>query len=64
MGSTGHAKAEQFILSHLEGAQVEQDKFTADTAAGRFAMNNIIAKFPGKKTASLCWRGTTTRIIR
>ena len=33
LGSDGHAKAEQFILSHLEGAQIEQDKFTVDTAA-------------------------------
>ena len=49
LGSPGHAKAEQFILSHLAGAQVEQDKFTAQTAAGPFAMNNIIAKYPGKK---------------
>ena len=49
LGSAGHAKAEQFILSHLQGAQIEQDKFSVQTAAGPFAMNNIIAKFPGKK---------------
>jgi Zn-dependent M28 family amino/carboxypeptidase len=49
LGSPGHAKAEQFILSRLQGVQVEQDKFDVDTAAGRFAMNNILAKFPGKK---------------
>jgi hypothetical protein len=49
LGSSGHAKAEQFILSHLDGAQIEEDKFNVQTAAGRFAMNNIIAKFPGKK---------------
>jgi Zn-dependent M28 family amino/carboxypeptidase len=49
LGSPGHAKAEQFILSRLQGAQVDQDKFDVDTSAGRFAMNNIIAKFPGKK---------------
>jgi hypothetical protein len=49
LGSNGHAKAEQFIVSRLDGAQIEQDKFNIDTAAGRFAMNNIIAKFPGKK---------------
>ena len=47
LGSPGHAKAEQFILSHLEGAQIEQDKFTTMTPEGQFAMNNIIAKFPG-----------------
>jgi Zn-dependent M28 family amino/carboxypeptidase len=49
LGSPGHAKAEQFILSHLEGAQIQQDKFTAQTTAGAFPMNNIIAKFPGPK---------------
>jgi len=49
LGSPGHAKAEQFILSHLEGAQIEQDKFTTSPPEGQFAMNNIVAKFPGKK---------------
>ena len=48
LGSPGHAKAEQFILSHLEGAQIEQDKFTAHTPEGPFAMNNIIARFSGR----------------
>ena len=57
LGSAGHAKAEQFILSHLDGAQIEQDKFTAETAAGRFAMNNIIAKFPGKKDGIIVLAG-------
>ena len=50
LGSPGHAKAEQYIVGHLEGAQVEQDKFTAQTPEGPFAMNNIIGKFPGKTT--------------
>lgn len=49
LGSEGHAKAEHFILSRLEGAQIEQDKFIAQTAAGKFPVNNIIAKFQGKK---------------
>ena len=49
LGSQGHARAEQFILAHLKGAQIEQDKFNVQTAVGPFAMNNIIAKFPGKK---------------
>jgi len=57
LGSPGHAKAEQFIVSHLEGAQVEQDKFTVQTAAGPFAMNNIIAKFPGKKDGIIVLAG-------
>jgi glutaminyl-peptide cyclotransferase len=57
LGSPGHAKAEQFILGHLEGAQVEQDKFTAQTAAGPFAMNNIIARFPGTKDGIIVLAG-------
>jgi Zn-dependent M28 family amino/carboxypeptidase len=57
LGSPGHAKAEQFILSHLDGAQVEQDKFTVQTAAGPFPMNNIIAKFPGKRDGVIVLAG-------
>jgi len=48
-GSPAHAKLEQYILSKLQGVDVEQDKFTAQTPVGKFPMNNIIAKFPGKK---------------
>jgi Zn-dependent M28 family amino/carboxypeptidase len=48
-GSSGHAKLEQYILSKLKGVDVEQDKFTAQTPAGQFPINNIIAKFSGKK---------------
>ncbi len=48
-GSPGHAKIEQYIVSKLKGVDVEQDKFTAQTPAGQFPVNNIIAKFPGKK---------------
>jgi len=57
LGSPGHAKAERFILAHLEGAQVEQDQFNVQTAAGPFAMNNIIAKFPGKKDGIIVLAG-------
>lgn len=48
-GSPGHAKLEQYILSKLKGVDVEQDKFTAQTPVGKFPINTIIAKFPGKK---------------
>jgi Zn-dependent M28 family amino/carboxypeptidase len=48
-GSAAHEKLEQYIVSKLKGVEVEQDKFTADTPAGKFPINNIIAKFPGKK---------------
>ncbi len=49
VGSPGHAKVEQYILSKLKGVDVEQDKFTAQTPVGKFPINNIIAKFPGRK---------------
>ena len=48
-GSPGHAKLEQYIVNKLNGVDVEQDKFTAQTPVGPFPINNIIAKFPGKK---------------
>jgi glutaminyl-peptide cyclotransferase len=48
-GSPAHTKLEDYILSKLKGVDVEQDKFTARTPVGSFPMNNIIAKFPGKK---------------
>jgi glutaminyl-peptide cyclotransferase len=57
LGSSGHEKAERFILGRLDGAQIEQDKFNAQTAAGDFAMNNIIAKFPGKKDGIIVLAG-------
>jgi glutaminyl-peptide cyclotransferase len=49
IGSDTHRKVEDYIKLHLQGIQVEEDKFTANTAAGNFPMNNIIAKIPGKK---------------
>jgi Zn-dependent M28 family amino/carboxypeptidase len=57
LASEGHTKAEQFILNHLDGAQIEQDKFSVQTAAGPFAMNNIVAKFPGKKDGVIVLAG-------
>lgn len=49
IGSEAHRKVEDYIKSHLQGTEIEEDKFTANTAAGNFPMNNIIAKIPGKK---------------
>lgn len=49
IGSANHKKLEQYILSHLKGDQVENDRFTADTPEGKFPVHNIIAKFPGTK---------------
>jgi Zn-dependent M28 family amino/carboxypeptidase len=56
-GSTGHAKLEQYILSKLQGLEVEQDKFIAQTPVGKFPINNIIAKFPGKKAGVIVIAG-------
>ena len=47
VGSPGHAKLEQLIHSKLKGDQVEDDTFTAQTPAGSFKINNLIARFPG-----------------
>lgn len=49
IGSEAHRKVEDYIKSRLQGAEIEEDKFTADTAAGKFPMNNIVVKYPGKK---------------
>jgi glutaminyl-peptide cyclotransferase len=49
VGSPGHEKLQQLIHSKLKGDQVEDDTFTGQTPVGSFKMDNIIAKFPGKK---------------
>lgn len=56
-GSEGHQKLENYIVGKLKGVDVEQDKFTADTPAGKFPINNIIAKFPGKKNGIIVVAG-------
>ncbi|MGB7549413.1 MAG: M28 family peptidase [Terracidiphilus sp.] len=47
--SQGHLKAEQFLRSHFQHDQVEEDAFTADTPIGPVNMRNFIVRFPGKK---------------
>ncbi len=49
IGSANHKKLENYILEHLKGDEVENDTFTADTVAGKFPVDNIIAKYPGTK---------------
>jgi Zn-dependent M28 family amino/carboxypeptidase len=49
MGSENHKKVENYVTSHLKGDQIEEDAFTADTIEGKFAVRNIIAKYPGTK---------------
>jgi glutaminyl-peptide cyclotransferase len=49
LGSPGHKKVQDYIKSKLQGDQVEDDVFTANTPAGPFEGRNIIAKYPGRK---------------
>jgi glutaminyl-peptide cyclotransferase len=49
LGSASHKKVEEYIDEHLKGDNVEDDTFTANTPEGKFAVHNIIAKFPGNK---------------
>jgi len=49
LGSANHKKVEEYIKSHLNGDQVDDDAFTADTNVGKFPVHNIVAKFPGNK---------------
>jgi len=49
LGSANHRKVEEYIKSHLNGDQVEDDAFTADTNVGKFPVHNIVAKFPGNR---------------
>jgi Zn-dependent M28 family amino/carboxypeptidase len=49
VGSANHKKLENYIYGHLQGDQVEDDAFTADTPEGKFPVRNIIAKFPGRQ---------------
>ena len=49
IGSENHKKVENFILAHLKGDDVEQDPFEIHATEGTFRVDNIIAKFPGRK---------------
>jgi glutaminyl-peptide cyclotransferase len=49
VGSASHKKVEDYIDAHVKSDSVEDDVFMADTPEGKFAVHNIIAKFPGTK---------------
>jgi glutaminyl-peptide cyclotransferase len=56
-GSDAHERLERYIISKLNGVEVEEDKFTAQTPVGKFPVNNVIAKFPGKKNGIIVVAG-------
>lgn len=49
IGSANHKKVEEYILSHLQGDDVEDDSFSIDSTEGKFPVRNILAKYPGTK---------------
>jgi Zn-dependent M28 family amino/carboxypeptidase len=51
--SQNHAKAEDFLRSHFQHDQFEEDAFTANTPIGPVAMRNFIVRFPGKKDGAI-----------
>src|ERR1700756_1455271 len=48
-GSKAIDKVRAYIKGKFNGAQVEEDVFTAETSIGKVPMRNIIAKFQGTK---------------
>ncbi len=48
-GSPGHAKLEAYLRDKLKGDNVEEDRYTANTAVGPLKETNFIAKYPGTK---------------
>ena len=49
IGSKNHERLEEYILTHLKGDEVEDDRFVAETPSGKLPVRNIIAKYPGLK---------------
>jgi len=58
-GSPAIEKLRAFIRQNLQGrgCQIELDKFTASTPDGPLAMENIIARFPGKSQRAIAITG-------
>jgi len=49
----GHVKAEEFLRSHFQHDQLEQDTFTADTPIGPVPLCNFIVRFSGNKPGAI-----------
>jgi len=58
-GSEANHKLQAYILKnvHVQGAQIVEDAFTAQTPRGPIAMKNIIVKFPGKSGKAIAITG-------
>ena len=49
VASAAHKKMEDYIVSHLSGAQIEDDRSVQDSPQGKYPLRNIVAKFRGTK---------------
>ena len=49
VASAAHKKMEEYIVSHLQGAQIEDDRFVQKAPQGTYPLRNIVAKFRGTK---------------
>ncbi len=49
LGSAAHDKMLHYILTQLQGANVQQDSFDVASPGGKKKATNVIAKFPGGK---------------
>jgi glutaminyl-peptide cyclotransferase len=58
-GSEANHKLQNYILSEIrqDGCEVMEDPFTATTPKGAIAMDNIIAKFPGRSGKAIVITG-------
>ncbi len=58
-GSVAHKKAQAYIKAQLHGlgCEVMDDSFTGTPPSGAMALNNIIARFPGKSGLSVVFTG-------
>ena len=51
--SQGHVKAENYLRTHFQHDQLEEDAFMADTPIGPVNLRNFIVRFPGKKPGAI-----------
>jgi len=49
VAGAAHKKMEEYIVAHLQGAEIEDDRFVQDSPQGKYPLRNIVAKFRGTK---------------